>query len=133
MLRRAHFFGLAVGTMAIGLAVHFHGDVLGSVTRDVFGDSLWAMMIAWWIGALVPHGRLQGRSVAALAICSLVEVSQLWHTPSLDAIRLTTIGHLVLGSGFDPRDFVAYAGGVLVAGALERGVIAAMASRRRRP
>ena len=42
------------------------------------------------------------------------------HTPSVDAIRATTVGHLILGSSFDPRDPAAYAGGVLLALVLER-------------
>jgi hypothetical protein len=40
--------------------------------------------------------------------------------PVLDALRRTTAGHLALGSGFDRRDFAAYAGGVLAAVLLER-------------
>ena len=35
-------------------------------------------------------------------------MSQLYHTPTLDAIRATQAGQLVLGSGFDPRDLAAY-------------------------
>jgi hypothetical protein len=48
-----------------------------------------------------------------------VEVSQLWHAPALDAIRATDIGHLVLGSGFDLRDLLAYLLGVAAPTALE--------------
>jgi hypothetical protein len=33
----------------------------------------------------------------------------------LDVVRDTTVGHLVLGSGFDPRDIAAYARGVAAA------------------
>jgi hypothetical protein len=41
------------------------------------------------------------------------------HTPALDAMRRTTAGHLVLGSGYDARDLAAYALGVLLAVSLE--------------
>jgi hypothetical protein len=41
-----------------------------------------------------------------------VELSQLYHAAALDAVRATTAGHLVLGSGFDLRDLVAYGVGV---------------------
>jgi hypothetical protein len=58
--------------------------------------------------------------VAALATCWLVEASQLVHVAWLDAVRATRVGHLVLGSGFDPRDLVAYVAGVMVAIVLER-------------
>jgi len=57
----------------------------------------------------------------ALAFCCAVEFSQLWHTPWLNAVRRTTAGHLVLGSGFNARDLVAYAGGVGGEGLVEWG------------
>jgi hypothetical protein len=76
-------------------------------------------MMVWWIAALVPTASLGMRGTAALTICFAVEVSQRYQTPELDALRRTTAGHLVLGSGFDPRDFASYALGVLAAALLE--------------
>ena len=116
---RASYLGLALGTIALGLAIHWHGGVLGPTARDVLGDALWAAMIYWWIGALAPGATLRVRAVMALMVCFGVEVSQLYHTPALDALRRTTLGQLVLGSGFDPRDLVAYAGGIVAAVGLE--------------
>jgi len=87
--------------------------------RDLIGDALWAMMIYLSIGALAPGARLDRRAVLAVAICWGVEFSQLYHAPTLDAWRGTTVGQLVLGSGFDLRDLGAYALGVLAAWLLE--------------
>ena len=95
------FLALACATIAIGLVVHLRGAALGPVVRDVLGDALWAMMIAWWAGVLAPRSRLAVRYAAAYAVCVSVEVSQLYHTPALDAVRATTLGHLILGSGFE--------------------------------
>ena len=67
----------------------------------------------WWIGVVIPGARLSVRGVAAYMVCALVEMSQLYHAPALDALRATSLGHLVLGSGFDWRDLGAYALGVL--------------------
>lgn len=117
---RTTFAVLALGTVALGLFVHFGGGAFGATTRDVVGDALWAAMIAWLIGAISPRTPLRVRAAAALLACFAVEASQLLHVPALDAIRSTTAGHLVLGSGFDPRDFVAYALGVAVAVVIER-------------
>ena len=125
---RAVFVGLALLTIAAGLLVQRRGPSLGPVAQDVLGDALWAAMIYWWLGALGPATRRRSRAVVAYAICAAVEFSQLHHTPALDAVRGTRWGHLVLGSGFDPRDFVAYAAGVGVALLLET----AAGARRRR-
>ena len=65
----------------------------------------------------------------ALITCCLDECSQLYHAPWIDLIRSTTLGHLVLGSGFIWGDFVAYAIGV-GAGALgEIAMRSVMAAR----
>jgi len=125
---RATYVALGLATVAIGLLVHLRGSVFDTATRDVLGDALWAAMIAWGMGALAPTARLAVRSGAAYVVCVAVEVSQLYHTPALDAIRATRAGHLVLGSGFDPRDLAAYALGVASAAVLEAVVVA----RRRR-
>ena len=124
---RTRYFALAVGTIVLGLAVHGRGGALSPVVRDVLGDALWAAMAAWLIAAAAPAHRLAWRAAAAVALCFAVEFSQLVHFPALDAFRRTTAGHLLLGSGFDRRDFAAYAAGVLAAVLLE------LAIERRRP
>jgi hypothetical protein len=120
---RAPYLALALGTIALGLVVYRRGSVLPPVARDVLGDALWAAMAAWGVGAVAPAARLPARAVAALAFCFAVELSQLYHAPGLDALRRTTMGHLVLGSGFDPRDFAAYTAGVLAAALLDGALI----------
>jgi len=107
----------------IGLAVHLGGGALPSALRDKLGDALWAAMILCWLSALLPFVALGMRALAAFAICSAVELSQLLQAPWLDAIRATRIGHLVLGSGFDARDLFAYAGGVVCAVFLLRRLV----------
>jgi hypothetical protein len=113
MLRaRVGFVAAALATIAAGVFVHWRGEVLGAIARDMVGDMLWAAMMAWWVGALAPNARLVARSAGALSVCVAVELSQLYHEPVLDAFRQTRVGHLLLGSGFDPRDLAAYALGV---------------------
>jgi len=73
------------------------------------------MMMVWWMGVLWPSMSPFRRGGLALGICVVVEFSQRYHAPWLDAVRATTAGRLVLGSGFDPRDLAAYAAGVSVA------------------
>lgn len=112
---RFAYLALALLTISAGLIVHRSTHMLTPVPRDVIGDALWAMMMVWWIGVLRPRAPARAKAAVAFAICVLVEASQLIHGPAIDRLRASTAGHLVLGSGFDPRDFAAYALGVLVA------------------
>jgi hypothetical protein len=117
---RAAYVAAALATIVVGLAVHLGGRRLPPAVRDVVGDVLWAIMLTWWVSALWPRLARRTRAALALGICYAVEVSQLYHSPGLDAARGTTLGHLVLGSGFDFRDLAAYALGVLGAVVIER-------------
>jgi len=119
--RRAAFLALAIGALGLGLLVHGTHWVPGAL-RDKLGDGLWAAMVAGWVGVLAPGAPMWKRSLAALAFCWAVEASQLYHAPWLEAIRGTTPGHLVLGSGFDAGDLVAYTLGVLAVGLGEAAV-----------
>ena len=119
---RAAYVAAALGSIAIGLLVHRAGGVLPRAVRDVCGDALWAVMMFWWVGALAPRLALIIRASLALTICYGVEFSQLYQAPGLDALRATTVGHLVLGSDFDARDLASYALGVLTAVLIERAV-----------
>ena len=119
---RTSYIALALGTVVVGLVVHLTGAGLPPAARDIVGDALWAAMILWWVSALAPDSPLVARAAVALGICFAVEWSQLYQSPGLDAFRRTRIGHLLLGSGFDPRDFAAYSAGVLAASAIDRVV-----------
>ena len=126
--QRVPYVALAFLTIALGLAVHLRGRALDPAVRDILGDALWAAMIHWWIGALAPRASTLARAGVAMGICFAVEIGQLYRAPWIDAIRRTTVGHLLLGSDFFPRDLAAYAAGVLLAVVVERTLL-----RRGRP
>ncbi len=84
------------------------------------GDAFWATMVFFGLAALFPKTRTIQTAVYALTFSFLIETSQLYQAPWINSIRATTIGHLVLGSGFDPMDFVAYTIGVLVGAFIDR-------------
>jgi hypothetical protein len=119
------FAALAIGTLALGLLVHQAGSVLPPAVQDILGDALWAMMIAWLVGAIIPRTPPWRRAAVAIAFAWAVELSQLLHAPWLDGWRRTTLGQLTLGTDFDPRDLAAYAVGVLAAVLLELALVRA--------
>jgi hypothetical protein len=119
---RLYYSALAVATIAIGLAVHLLADGVPTAVRDMLGDALWGAMIFWLIAVAAPATGRPVRIVAALGICFAVELSQLYPGADLAALRRTAVGHLVLGSDFDPRDFISYSLGVLGAAALDRRI-----------
>jgi hypothetical protein len=114
MTPRFRYLVLAAITIASGLALQQSRSRLSFAFADVLGDALWGLMIFWLVAAAQPTRRILLRASIALAVCWLVELSQLYHTVWLDAVRATTIGHLTLGSDFDVRDLLAYALGTLV-------------------
>lgn len=116
---RLAYAGAALATVALGLAVHRRGGALPPAVRDVLGDALWAAMVYWWVGVGWPRARWTARARAALAFAFGVEFSQCYHAPGVDAVRATTLGHLVLGSDFDVRDLLAYALGGMGAAVAE--------------
>jgi hypothetical protein len=121
--RRLRYAALVGATVAVGLAVHRLNLGLHPLVRDVTGDALWAMMIFFGLGVVQPVMGWRTRLGLAVVICFGVELSQLYHRPWLDAVRATTPGHLVLGSGFDPRDFLSYLLGVITAAGLDQAIV----------
>lgn len=116
---RAAYLTVVIGTIGLGLWVHRDSAAFSAVTRDVLGDAIWAAMMMWCVAVIAPAISLSARGALAYGIGVAVEFSQLVHTPAIDAARSTTLGSLVLGSGFDPRDLAAYAVGIAVAVFLE--------------
>jgi hypothetical protein len=57
---------------------------------------------------------LEAKKVGVMGIlfCYIIELSQLYHSNWIDAIRQTTLGGLVLGYGFLWSDLLAYTIGV---------------------
>lgn len=89
------------------------------------GDALWALMVFLMIAFIRPAMALPVLACLALATAFLVEASQLYQAPWINAIRATTLGHLVLGTGFQWLDLLAYTVGVAL------GVVADYALSRR--
>lgn len=112
---------LIVAVIALGLASRSgfaQGNLLPFIS-EYAGDTLWALMVFLGFGFLLP--RLSTWQIASFAFgfAVLIEISQLYHAPWLDALRQTRLGGLILGFGFLWSDLVCYAVGVACGVGLE--------------
>ena len=106
-------------TIAAGLASRRWPGLLPGALGKYPGDALYAVMVHWLVVFVRPRDGIVRSGTFALAICFAIEFMQLWQPPWLQAIRATTIGHLVLGSHFHAPDLLAYAIGVAASASLE--------------
>ena len=116
--RRIPFLCALLILCAAGLLVRSRHAVSPTFLTTYFPDAAWTMAVYCGFGLLFCRdARLH--FPLALGVSFLVELSQLWHTPFLEALRSTTLGGLVLGYGFLWSDLVCYAVGALLCAAAE--------------
>lgn len=96
--------------------------LLPGIINAYLGDALWAAMIFTGFGLLFRHIRTETAAILSLSFCFLIECSQLYHAPWIDAIRSSTLGGLILGWQFVWSDIFAYTLGVCAAALLEWAV-----------
>ncbi|WP_062116236.1 DUF2809 domain-containing protein [Aureimonas sp. AU40] len=130
--RREQCLAASVVVIAIGLALRMKGYRIGLpfVVVKYGGSLLWGSMVYFLVAALAC--RRSPRSVATLAfgLAVCVELFRLYHTPWLDAFRLTTAGALLLGRVFSLWNVLAYALGIAVAAGLDHWRLASDPERR---
>ena len=94
----------------LGIALFVHD----SFVRPHLGDTLAVILIYLAIRTVMPW-RVIPAVAAALAFAVVIEIGQAFHLISRLHLDHNQIAHFVLGSGFDRKDFVAYAaGGIIV-------------------
>ncbi|MEZ0255649.1 MAG: DUF2809 domain-containing protein [Chthoniobacter sp.] len=103
-----------VAVILLGMASRRFPFLLPAVLGKYPGDALWALMVFIGLAFIWPRATTVHLSLWAFAIACVDEFSQLYQAPWINAIRHTTIGHLVLGSVFSWVDIGAYAIGVLL-------------------
>ncbi|MDQ8197351.1 DUF2809 domain-containing protein [Pelagicoccus enzymogenes] len=100
---------IALCTIVVGLLSRKY-----PIAGNYPGDALWATLVFFiWI-LIFPKISLKIHFVLAMATSLCVEFSQLYHAPWINSLRQTVLGKLVLGSGFDPIDLIAYLCGCLL-------------------
>ena len=116
---RRRWLFLALACIPTGLATRplkRQVEALGSA----LGDGLWALLVFALVSAVFPRWPLSRRFFVALAIACLVEFSQLWHTPWLEALRQTKLGALAVGGSFSWGDLGCYGAGIALGALLDK-------------
>jgi hypothetical protein len=98
--------------MILGLASRKYGELLPRWLAVYSGDILWGLMVYLMVGFLLPKQKIIHTAFIAAAFSALMEMSQLYHTPWIDAIRSNKLGGLLLGYGFLWSDLICYALGI---------------------
>lgn len=118
---------LLVAIIASGLLLRRFGPSAGLpfVVVKYGGSLLWGTMVYVVLTVAASHRRATHLALLAGLIAASVEFSRLYHTPWLDAFRLTTAGALLLGRVFSLWNLVAYGLGILL------GCLGDLVARRR--
>lgn len=109
--------GLALRGVGPGLGLPFASTKYG-------GSILWGAMVYGVLATLMPTAPRARLTAIALAAAVTVEAFRLFHTPTLDAFRLTTAGALLLGRVFSGWNVAAYAVGIATAWRVDRSATA---------
>lgn len=121
--RSSQFLRLAalLFVIALGLAIRRFGYAvdLPFVVVKYGGSALWGAMVYLLLAFLFARLRPATIAVIALFVAICVELFRLYHTPWLDAFRLTTAGALLLGRVFSFWNMLAYAIGIAAACAFD--------------
>lgn len=110
--RRLTYLAVTGVVIGLGLGSRRFGEHLPRFIADYAGDTLWALMVFLGISAMGPRWAVFRRGGTALVCAYAIEFGQLYQAPWIDGLRDTTLGRLILGSGFLGSDFVCYAIGI---------------------
>ena len=116
---RIFYVLLLVSTILLGLGSRRYAPQLPEWVGLYLGDLLWALMVFLLLGTVFRTQSTTKLALVALGFSCLIEVSQLYHAPWIDAIRSTRLGGLVLGFGFLWSDLLSYSAGIAIGFLLE--------------
>ena len=97
-----------MAVIAAGLALRLVSFGLPVFVVKYGGSVLWAAMVYLLLAALQPRRKAWVLGLAAAIFATLVELSRRYHSPGLDAFRLTLAGKLLLGRVFSAWHFLDY-------------------------
>jgi hypothetical protein len=99
-------------TILTGLASRHFSNILPQWVHSYLGDTLWAFMVFLMFGFIFPGKDTRWIAIYALVFSFGIEISQLYHSSWIDALRANRLGGLILGFGFLWSDLICYTVGV---------------------
>ena len=112
-----------MATIAAGLVLRLIPLGLPFFVTKYGGSVLWAAMVYLLLAALQPERRPWVLGVVAGIFATLIELSRFYHTPDLDAFRLTLAGALLLGRVFSPWHFLDYWAAIGLTAVLDQAIL----------
>ena len=109
--------------VGLGLASRAYDGLFPNALGKYPGDALWTVAVYLGWKLVVPAMVPWKLGLMALGQSFGVEFLQLYHAPWLDGIRGNYFGHLLLGSTFNPMDFVAYSVGTTAVFLIDRFLV----------
>jgi hypothetical protein len=106
---------IALFAVEVAIALFVHDRLI----RPHIGDSLAVILLYLALRAITPL-RVLPAAALALAIAFVIEFGQLFGLIGELGLRDNIAARFLLGAGFDPIDFIAYAAGALCVLAVER-------------
>lgn len=120
MRQRWHIVPVWLLLPVLGLGSRSGWEPLPSFVATYAGDTLWTMMVYASVILLWPRLSIARALGLALGFSFLIELSQLYRAPWIDAVRANRLAALVLGHGFLASDLACYTVGALLAAGLDR-------------
>ncbi|MDF2531039.1 MAG: hypothetical protein K0Q65_620 [Clostridia bacterium] len=108
-----------ITVILLGLASRRYGTLMPGWLAAYSGDVLWGLMVYLMVGFLQTKQKVLHTALFAFAFSALIEITQLYHAPWIDAIRSNKLGGLLLGYGFLWSDIICYGIGIATGAVLE--------------
>ncbi|USR90999.1 DUF2809 domain-containing protein [Phormidium yuhuli AB48] len=103
-----------VVSIPLGIGTKFYSGIWERWVEGSAGGILYVMFGMFLLGFIFPELAAGAIALIVFLLTSLVEFSQLSQHPLLEAIRTTFIGRLLIGTTFDPWDFLDYFIGCMI-------------------
>jgi hypothetical protein len=119
--RNRIIYGAAIVIVVLlGLGSRHYSAIMPKLIADYAGDTLWSLTVFLGLGFIFKKWPTLKVGVISLAFSFVIELSQLYHSLWIDAIRRTSLGSLVLGFGFLWSDLICYIIGITAGVLIEK-------------